>query len=156
MGIRKTRVDGLLGWLQTFCLIFFFVGVGLCHLRLWISGLAICFICFFLYVILYEQITYLDAKDAKDRAREVTGQSAKPHWLSVFRSRLSVVQSWLAILAFVLFGGVALGVGFLFVLGLFAGPGTVGGEFVSLHSAVIVVVCGSIAFTIRRKKGPRR
>ena len=132
-----------MGWLQTFCLIFFFVGVGLCHLGLWISGLAICFICFFLYFILYELITYLDAKD---RARGITGQSAKPPWLSV-------VQSWLAILAFVLFGGITLGVGFLFVLGLFAGPGTVGGEFVSLHSAVIVVVCGSIAFMIRRKNG---
>ena len=69
------------------------------------------------------------------------------------RSWLSLGQSWLANLAFVLFDGVAFGVGFLFVLGLFAGPGTVGGEFVSLQSLVIVVACDSLAIMIRRKKG---
>ena len=57
-------------------------------------------------------------------------------------------------LLFVLFGGTALGVSFVFFLGMLAGPGTVAGEFVSLHSVVLAAVCGSLAYVLRRKKGP--
>ena len=133
------------------------LGVVLCLFGLWPVGLLLLIVGMLMIKGALRSIEReeteaekLSKTELQDRPKAKEGQPQKQK-----RSWLSVSRAWLAMLLFVLFGGTALGVGFLFVLGLLAGPGTVGGEFVSLHSAVIVVVCGSIGFMIRRKKWTR-
>lgn len=130
------------------------VGVVFCLFGLWLVGLSL-LIVGMLTTAGAARFMKREAADApKLSETEVQSQlgakDGEPR--NKKRSWLAVSRAWLAILLFVLFGGVALGVGALFVLGLFAGPGTVGGEFVSIHSAAIIVFCGAIAFIIRRTR----
>ena len=67
MGLVKTKEDGVLGWIQTFSLLAFFLGIGACAIGLWIIGLVTCFISVILYFLLYAQMQFLDERD---RARK--------------------------------------------------------------------------------------
>ena len=66
MGLVKTREDGVLGWIQAFSLLAFFLGVAACAIGFWIMGLAVCFISGFLYFMLYSLMQNLDERD-RDR-----------------------------------------------------------------------------------------
>ena len=76
MGLVRTREDGVLGWIQAFSLLAFFLGVAACAIGFWIMGLAVCFISGFLYFMLYSLMQNLDERDRakekeeRDRARK--------------------------------------------------------------------------------------
>ena len=74
--VDKSAFDGPLVWIQTFSLLTFFLGIAVCWIGLWISGLAICVIGVIVYLALYSLMDELDEK-AKAKKRAKLNESPK-------------------------------------------------------------------------------
>ena len=133
----------------------FWGGVGLCYLGLWGMGLlSVITGVFFLYLTMKWDEWSLDRmmgrgtrKPSTDEAAE---QTVKVEYTTIKK------RTWLVTSAYGLFGGLALGFGLIIFAGIFAGPGTLSGEFVHPYPIGFFLFCIGVLLTLRRKKGPER